>query len=168
MSEPPYAGLVTRLIAFGVDAAIINLVAVAVAALVGLALSIVTMPNWLTAFAVAVGAVAYAVWAAGYFIVFWTTTGQTPGDRLMRIRVRAATGERLRPRRALLRFVALMLAALPLFAGFLMILVDARRRGLHDWIARTVVVDAHRSASTSTRSAPRATAADREPMSSVR
>ena len=129
MSQPPYSGLVTRTIAFGADAAIINLVAVAVAALVGLALSIVTMPSWLTAFAVAVGAAAYAVWVAGYFVVFWTTTGQTPGDRLMRIRVRAATGERLRPRRALLRFVALMLAALPLFAGFLMILIDAAGAG---------------------------------------
>ena len=158
---PPYAGLVTRLIAFGVDAAIINLVAVAVAALVGLALSIVSMPSWLTAFAVAVGAVAYAVWVAGYFIVFWTTTGQTPGDRLLGIRVRAATGERLRPRRALLRFVSLMLAALPLFAGFLMILIDARRRGLHDWIARTVVVDAPRTAAARVPTPPPATGAHR-------
>ncbi len=167
MSEPSYAGLVTRTIAFGVDGAIINLVAVTVAALVGLALSIVSMPSWLTAFAVAVGAATYAVWVAGYFVVFWTTTGQTPGDRLMRIRVRAATGEQLRPRRALLRFVSLMLAALPLFAGFLMILIDARRRGLHDWIARTVVVDAHRTAATSPRSTAHATTADREPAPSA-
>jgi uncharacterized RDD family membrane protein YckC len=165
---PPYAGLVTRVVAFGVDGAIINLVAVAVAALVGLALSIVTMPSWLTAFAVAVGAAAYAVWVAGYFVVFWTTTGQTPGDRLMRIRVRTATGERLRPRRALLRFISLMIAALPLFAGFLMILIDARRRGLHDWIARTVVVDAPRTASTRSTSAAHATAADRDATPSLR
>jgi uncharacterized RDD family membrane protein YckC len=46
------------------------------------------------------------------------------------------------PRRALLRFVGLTLAALPLFAGFLLILVDDRRRGLHDRLARTVVVEA--------------------------
>jgi uncharacterized RDD family membrane protein YckC len=164
VSEPPYAGLVTRVIAFGVDAAIINLVAVAVAALVGLALSIVTLPSWLTAFAVAVGAAAYAVWVAGYFVVFWTTTGQTPGDRLMRIRVRPCAGEQLCPRRALLRFVSLMLAALPLFAGFLMILVDARRRGLHDWIARTVVVDAPRAAARS----PKATATGRDATPSLR
>jgi uncharacterized RDD family membrane protein YckC len=145
VSEPPYVGLVTRIIAFGVDGAVINLVAISVAALVGLALSIVTMPSWLTAFAIALGAAGYAIWVVGYFVVFWTTTGQTPGDRLMRIRVRAVTGERLPPGRALLRFAALMLAALPLFAGFLMILIDARRRGLHDCIARTVVVDADRT-----------------------
>ena len=77
----------------------------------------------------------------GYFVVFWTTTGQTPGDRLMRIRVQPASGGSLPPRRALLRFVGLSLAALPLFAGYLMILVDDRRRGLHDLLARTVVVE---------------------------
>ena len=58
------------------------------------------------------------------------------------IRVEPSTGGRLPPRRALLRFVGLTLAALPLFAGFLMILVDDRRRGLQDRIARTVVVEA--------------------------
>ena len=46
----------------------------------------------------------------------------------------------LSPRRSLLRFGALVLAALPLFAGFLPILVDDRRRGVHDMLAGTVVV----------------------------
>jgi len=59
----------------------------------------------------------------------------------MRIRVQPASGGRMRPRRALLRFVGLTLAALPLFAGFLLILVDDRRRGLQDVLARTVVVE---------------------------
>jgi uncharacterized RDD family membrane protein YckC len=36
----------------------------------------------------------------------------------------------------------LVLAVLPLFAGLLPILVDARRRGLHDMLAGTVVVAA--------------------------
>jgi hypothetical protein len=34
-----------------------------------------------------------------------------------------------------------VLAALPLFAGYLMILVDDRRRGLQDRMARTVVIE---------------------------
>jgi uncharacterized RDD family membrane protein YckC len=34
----------------------------------------------------------------------------------------------------------MLLAALPLFAGFLRILIDDRRRGLQDRLARTVVV----------------------------
>jgi uncharacterized RDD family membrane protein YckC len=46
------------------------------------------------------------------------------------------------PSAALLRFAGLILAALPLFAGFLTILVDDRRRGVHDMLAGTVVVPA--------------------------
>jgi uncharacterized RDD family membrane protein YckC len=34
----------------------------------------------------------------------------------------------------------MFLAAVPFFAGFLMILVERRRRGLQDVIARTLVV----------------------------
>jgi uncharacterized RDD family membrane protein YckC len=45
-----------------------------------------------------------------------------------------------------MRLVYLMLAALPLFAGFLPILVDSRRRGLHDMLARSVVVSAEQEA----------------------
>jgi uncharacterized RDD family membrane protein YckC len=33
-----------------------------------------------------------------------------------------------------------VLAAIPLFAGYLPILFSDRRRGFHDWLARTVVV----------------------------
>jgi uncharacterized RDD family membrane protein YckC len=40
----------------------------------------------------------------------------------------------------LLRIIVLPLAAIPLCAGFLMILVDSRRRALQDVIAHTVVV----------------------------
>jgi uncharacterized RDD family membrane protein YckC len=60
----------------------------------------------------------------------------------MGIRVVAPGRSRLPPRRALLRFAGLTLAAIPLFAGYLWILVDDRRRGLQDIIARTVVVEA--------------------------
>ena len=51
-------------------------------------------------------------------------------------------GEALRPRKSLLRLGAMVLCAIPLFAGFLPILVDNRRRGLHDMIAGSVVVSA--------------------------
>ena len=36
----------------------------------------------------------------------------------------------------------MILAAIPLLAGYFMVLFDDRRRGLHDRLARTVVVDA--------------------------
>jgi uncharacterized RDD family membrane protein YckC len=137
-----YVGLVTRAIAFGLDAALINAVAILTAALVALTFSVLSIPEELRKLAVAAGGVVYLLWAIGYFVAFWSTTGQTPGNRAVGIRVQTSSGARLRPRRALLRFVGLTLAALPLFAGFLIILVDDRRRGLQDWLARTVVVEA--------------------------
>src|SRR6185295_5147187 len=111
---------------------LINMVAILVAAVLLLSASIVSIPKELKTVAAVVGAAVYALWVVGYFVTFWATTGQTPGDRALHIRVLPARGEHIRPRRALLRFIGLLLAALPLFAGFLLILVDDERRGLHD------------------------------------
>ena len=44
-------------------------------------------------------------------------------------------------KRALVRLVGMVLAAIPLLAGYFMVLFDDRRRGLHDRLARTVVID---------------------------
>jgi len=143
-SELQYEGLVTRGIAFAVDAAVIDLVAIVVAGGVALALSVLSLPkDSLDPVLVAAGGVLFLAWSVGYFVTFWSTTGQTPGSRWMRIKVRDADdGSVLRPRRAALRFAGLVLAAIPLLAGFLPILFDERRRGVHDLLARTVVVDA--------------------------
>lgn len=140
-SPRAYVGLVTRMLAFALDAALVNAIAILTAAVVNLVLSVVSLDGSLEVVAIAVGGCAYVLWATAYFVTFWATTGQTPGSRLLRIRVVPASGGRLPPRRALVRFAGLLLAALPLFAGFLPILLDDRRRGLHDMLARTVVVD---------------------------
>ena len=141
--SPGYEGLVTRGIAFAVDAAVINLVALVVAVSAGLALSVLDPSNNAETVALAVGGVAYVLWTIGYFVTFWSTTGQTPGNRLLQIRVcRGSDRDVLRPRKALLRLGAMMVCAIPLFAGFLPVLVDNRRRGLHDMVAGSVVVSA--------------------------
>jgi uncharacterized RDD family membrane protein YckC len=138
----PYAGLATRVVAFAADAVVINVVGWVTAAMVTLGLSLLQVPDDVQNILLALGSVIALIWFVSYFVFFWSTTGQTPGDRLMRIRVDdARTGDRISPRRALLRFFGLFLAALPLCAGFLLILVDDRRRGLHDRLARTVVAD---------------------------
>jgi len=139
-SDTPYQGLVTRGLAFAVDAAVINGVAIVTAAIVALVLSVLSVPDWVDNTLIALGGVAFLVWSVAYFATFWSTTGQTPGDRLMRIRVRRADGELLGVGRSIFRLVCLTLAALPLLAGFLTILFDDRRRGVHDMLAGTVVV----------------------------
>jgi uncharacterized RDD family membrane protein YckC len=141
--ETRYEGLVTRGIAFAIDAAVINLTSIVVAGAVALALSVLSVPDWLGPLLLALAGALYLAWSVGYFVVFWSTTGQTPGCRLMRIRVcRADDDGTLTPRRAALRVIFLTLAAIPLLAGFLPILLDDRRRGLHDMLAGTVVVEA--------------------------
>ena len=142
-TAPVYEGLVTRGIAFAIDSAVINLVALVVSVSVGLALSILDPSSNAEKAALAVGGVAYVLWSVGYFVVFWSTTGQTPGGRLLQIRVCDADDlTPIRPRKSLVRFGTMMLCAIPLFAGFLPILVDNRRRGPHDMLAGSVVVSA--------------------------
>jgi uncharacterized RDD family membrane protein YckC len=136
-----YAGLATRTLGFAVDAAVINAVAWFVALVVGLCLSLLDIPGQVEKVLAAIGAGLILLWTVAYFVYFWSATGQTPGNRVMRIRVEdARSGGTIPARRAVLRFLALVLAAIPLCAGILMILVDRRRRGLHDYLARTEVV----------------------------
>jgi uncharacterized RDD family membrane protein YckC len=138
-----YVGLVTRVIAFAVDGALIQFAAIAVAGTFALILSVIELPDELDPVIVVIGSAAYALWLVGYFVVFWSTTGQTPGNRLLQVRVcRADDGAVPSASAAVFRFGALILAALPLFAGFLPILLDDRRRGVHDMLAGTVVVPA--------------------------
>ncbi len=140
--DPRYVGLVTRAIAFSIDAAIIDVVAIVVGLGAALILSLLHLPHSLKVVLVAIGGVVAVLWSVAYFVVFWSTTGQTPGNRVMRFRVVPAEGGRLKPRRAVVRFIGLVLAALPLFLGYVLILYDSRRRGFQDRLARTLVIEA--------------------------
>jgi uncharacterized RDD family membrane protein YckC len=138
-----YVGLATRTLAFATDAAIITVVAWLTGAIVALCLSLIGVPGEIKTLVAAIGTGLTLLGTIGYFAFFWSATGQTPGNRLLGIRVVGATsGRPLSGRRALLRVPALVLAALPLCAGFLMILVDSRRRALQDRLVGSLVVDA--------------------------
>ena len=134
-----YAGFVTRTIAFAIDAALIDLAALIVAAVVTLVFSLFPVSNGVHKAAIAAGGVLFVVWTIGYFVTFWTTTGETPGNRAMRLRVTRSDGSLMRPRHALVRLLG-MLVSFPLLWGYLPILVNDRRRGVHDFMAGTVVV----------------------------
>lgn len=135
-----YAGLVTRAVALLLDAVAIN----AIAALAGGAINLIAQAfghhGGLDITQVAISAALWVIWVVSYFVGFWTLTGQTPGDRVLGIRVLLTTGKTMSAPQSLLRVGATVLAALPLGAGFLPILVDERRRGLQDWIAHTIVI----------------------------
>ena len=134
-----YAGIATRAVALGVDAALAHLIVLAAGALLALAASLVGNASMDTAEKL-LAAFGWAFTVGAYFVLFWTTTGQTPGMRLMGLRVLGPEGEHLSFPRALVRLVGLALAIIPAFAGFLPVLFDDRRRGLQDMLAHTVVV----------------------------
>lgn len=140
--RPAYSGIVTRAIAMTLDAAIVNAVALVVAAAAALITSLLPGNQKLHAFEIALAAAIFVLWCISYFTVFWSTTGQTPGDRVMHIRVSRPDGARLHALRAMLRLGGTVLAAIPLFAGFVPILVNSRRRAFNDWLADTVVTHA--------------------------
>ena len=135
-----YAGLVTRAVALGIDALVINGIAVITGALINLIASFFGSNNTLTPLEALLGGAAWIAWSALYFTVFWSLTGQTPGDRLMGIRV-YSDDRRTGSRSARRSFATgrCCSRALPLGAGFLPVLTDEQRRGWHDRIAKTVV-----------------------------
>lgn len=135
-----YGGLVTRAIAAAADALIIDVIALFVAAVVALILSIFPATHDTKTVIAVIGGAAYVVWAIGYFVTFWSTTGQTPGDRMMRLRVLREDGSTIGPLRAAVRLAAAVLG-LVLLLGYLPILLNDRRRAFHDWVAGTVVVN---------------------------
>lgn len=135
-----YAGLATRTLGFLLDALVVNLVAVLATGALGLAVSVLAGDLSIGGTGVAVGALAFALWSATYFVVGWSVGGQTIGGAVMGIRVVGADGRPLRPCRALVRLVAISLGAIPLLAGLWILLWDRRRRAFHDRVVRSVVV----------------------------
>jgi uncharacterized RDD family membrane protein YckC len=141
--HPVYAGIATRALALATDAALTIVIWMS---LVGLGALISTLvgslrPTWLVGVLLASG---WTLVVGAYFVLFWSSAAQTPGMRLLRLRVRGPTGNPPSIGRSLVRFVGLVLAIVPLFAGFLPILFTERRRGLPDLLAGTVVVYEHR------------------------
>jgi uncharacterized RDD family membrane protein YckC len=133
-----YGGLATRGVALSVDALFANLIFLIGGALIGLVASLFgkLRPEWLVGLLVGGG---WLLVVCTYFVGFWSTTGQTPGMRLMHVRVVAGAGAPPSVGRSLVRLVGLALAIIPLFAGFLPVPFDARRRAFQDYLAGTVV-----------------------------
>ena len=135
------AGLVTRALAIGADGALVAAAFFAATAIFDFAVSAFAEFDRSTTFAIVLGTVFLVSLSAGYLFFFWTLTGQTPGMRFLGVRLDDYDGTpHLSPRTATKRLFGLVVAVLPLGAGFLPVLWSDRRRGLHDRIARTEVI----------------------------
>ena len=88
-------------------------------------------------------------WEAALFVTvaiavigFWRYCGATPGKLALGMKVvDAKTGEAPATWRLALRFFGYFLSAFPLYLGFLWAIVDRRKQGWHDKIARTIVIN---------------------------
>ena len=135
-----HAGIVTRAVAFAMDVAIVQVILFLIGAVVALIVGAFSNFNLDGDIETYVGAAAAWILAFSiYCSAFWSLTGQTPGMRALGIEVTTCDGTRLSVGRSLLRLLGMVLAALPLFAGYLLILLRDDRRGLHDLLARSVV-----------------------------
>jgi uncharacterized RDD family membrane protein YckC len=138
-AEPATAvGIVTRVLAAVIDAAIINAGFLAGAAVV----SALFGGNGVSTLGFAFGAGAWIVVIYLYAMTFWSLAGQTPGMRFLGIRIEHDGSPRLGERRARRRLFGALLALIPLGLGFLGLVTRDDRRGWHDRRADTDVVRA--------------------------
>src|SRR2546423_4478268 len=142
----PFAGFVTRSLAFALDLFLIVAVFTVVSGFAALITSLVgtLRPAWLVDTLLGGGG---AILAAGYLIFFWSGAGSTPGMHLLGVRVRGPDGRPPSVARAVVRTLGTWIAIIPLFAGYLPVLFDSRRRGLPDYLAGTEVVYRDRTTS---------------------
>ncbi len=75
-----------------------------------------------------------------YYVFFWSLTGQTLGQRVMGLRVVRLNSRRMGIGVSLARWVGYQLCIFTLGIGFLWVLIDNRRMGWHDKLARTCVI----------------------------
>jgi uncharacterized RDD family membrane protein YckC len=136
-TEPAQAvGLVTRALAFALDAVILNGIFLGTAAL----LTAVFGWDGISGTGFIFGAVAWVIFGSLYLLTFWSLAGQTPGMRFLSIRIEHDGSRVLGPSVARRRLVGAVLAAIPLGLGFLGVVTRDDRRGFHDRHADTTVV----------------------------
>ncbi len=139
--SPKQAGLVTRALAFGLDAGILNGIFIVIAGVIALTASFILGDSGhISVGGVAVGAVGWIIAWTVYLLFFWSLSGQTPGMRFLAIAIEADGSRRVGIRRSIRRLVGLALGILSLGLGFLGILFTPRRLGLLDRMADTEVV----------------------------
>jgi uncharacterized RDD family membrane protein YckC len=133
-----YGGLATRGIALVTDVLLAHVVFLLGGAMIGLVSGMIgtLRPQWVVGLIAGFG---WLIVLVGYFVLFWSTAGQTPGMRIFKLRV--LHGPEPPPVwRSLVRLVGLVLAIIPCFAGFVPVVFDSRKRALQDFMAGTVVV----------------------------
>jgi len=149
-----YAGFWIRLVAYLVDAVLLNVVAIPLnlvafgnSGFVCASTNYTVITSGISIRAVnyscsptGAGYLIYFVLGLLYFTFMWST-GATLGQRLLRIRVvDAATNEPLSLGRSLARYFGFVISAIPLAIGLIWAAFEPRKRGWHDHMAGSLVL----------------------------
>ena len=154
-SSDRIAGIATRAAALTIDAVLAQLLFLVAAGSIVLVTSLAGGGNASLATRATEGA-AWLLSVTLYFSLFWSSGGQTPGMRMLGLRVATVEMRALSFKRALVRAIGLLLAIAPACAGFLPALFTRRRRALQDYLAGTVVIYADGGTTPRPRTRPRA------------
>jgi len=131
-----FASAGSRLVAYIVDLIVATLVSVALA-IVGVALVVVLPVLAIIPF------LAFFTVSLLYFPYFWQRNGQTPGMQMMGIKVvRDSDGGPITWGTAVLRLIGYWISGFVFYLGYIWVFIDKRKRGWHDLIAGTVVIEA--------------------------
>ena len=132
-----FAGPGARLVGYIVDIVIITVAVIVISILGGLLAAVLPA---LGIIAILVGVIVVPLI---YFPYFWAKTGQTPGQKMMGIKVvRDSDGGPVTTGAAILRLVGYWVSGLVFYLGYIWIFIDKRKRGWFDLIAGTVVIKA--------------------------
>lgn len=127
-----YAGFLSRFVAYIIDMLMI-----------GIARSILALIFGFSLFHASIGLIWFgSIFGLLYFIIMESSKYQaTVGKLLMRIKVVNMQGGRITLSESIIRNLSKILSAIFLLIGFLMVLLDDRKRALHDRIAGTFVIE---------------------------
>jgi uncharacterized RDD family membrane protein YckC len=135
--QHPYAGPVSRAVAFVVDVVVVAVVAVGSVLFVEMLGAVLgSQVRTVARVVVSTTAVVLPALLVVYCLAFWALAGRTPGMALLGVRVVSTAGRPVSWLSSLIR--AVVLVVFPI--GWLWSLVDRRSQGIHDKLARTTVV----------------------------
>ncbi|SDL31422.1 RDD family protein [Halarsenatibacter silvermanii] len=127
-SEPAYAGFWIRLAAYLIDGVVLG----------GPVYLISTFLVTVDPFA---GQLFSTLGLPIIIILFWVNWhGQSPGKRIMNIRIITKSGGAITFGRGVLRYIGYILSGFLLMIGFIMVAFHGKKRGLHDIISGTYVI----------------------------
>ena len=131
-----FAGAGARLVGYIVDTIIISVVVILLFIVTGLLVATLPILSIVPILAIPIISIAY-------FPYFWAKSGQTPGQKMMGIKVvRDSDGGPVTMGSAILRLLGYWVSGLVFYLGYIWIFIDKRHRGWFDLIAGTVVIKA--------------------------